>query len=349
MIMKIIDRYKIPDLLGSLIADYEVFAPQRRAGLISFERVSSPEDVLLNYTNSKGSPKGLFFPRSESLFAFRKRGYADFEVEAPPAPAQGVMRRLIFGMRPCDTRSLTLLDRVFDDCDYRDPYYISRRENTTIVGLACSEPLRTCFCTSVGGGPASPEGSDILLVELEGGRYFVDVLTEKGRDLVDRYDVWEDADEVDVAGKAAAEKRAVESISSRVETDGLKEKLDGAFDAEFWDELHRKCLGCGICTYLCPTCHCFDITDEMIKEEGRRVRSWDSCMFPLFTLHASGHNPRPSGKERWRQRLMHKFNYFVENFGEIACVGCGRCVINCPVNLDIRQVVNEFASILTGL
>ena len=134
-------------------------------------------------------------------------------------------------------------------------------------------------------------------------------------------------------------KLSSEKLQSDVNIKNLKEKLDKAFDASFWNEIHQKCLGCGICTFLCPTCYCFDITDEVKDEQGKRIRCWDSCMFPQFTLHASGHNPRPTYRERMRQRIMHKFNYCPENYKETFCVGCGRCIRNCPVNLDIRQII----------
>jgi ferredoxin len=120
----------------------------------------------------------------------------------------------------------------------------------------------------------------------------------------------------------------------------MKEKLDGIFEEEVWETITNNCLGCGACTYLCPTCHCFDITDETNgKGDGIRIRTWDSCQYPLFTLHASGHNPRVNKKQRMRQRLMHKFSYTVEKNDAIFCVGCGRCVIHCPVNLDIREML----------
>jgi len=117
------------------------------------------------------------------------------------------------------------------------------------------------------------------------------------------------------------------------------------FENPIWATIHGKCLACGTCTWMCPTCHCFDISDEVKGNDGVRIRSWDSCMFPLFTKETSGHNPRTSQKERWRQRVMHKFKYYVDNFNAIACVGCGRCVMSCPVNLDIRKVVEDIAKI----
>ncbi|KKL62819.1 hypothetical protein LCGC14_2181390 [marine sediment metagenome] len=121
----------------------------------------------------------------------------------------------------------------------------------------------------------------------------------------------------------------------------IEEKLDKIFDSSLWDRVHQRCLGCGIRTYLCSTCHCFALLDEKNNSGVQRVRSWDSCMFPEFTVEASGHNPRISNRERMRQRVMHKFNYFVKRFGQTACVGCGRCIQNCPVNIDIREIIEE--------
>ncbi len=136
--------------------------------------------------------------------------------------------------------------------------------------------------------------------------------------------------------------RAESAVESRFSFKGVSEKLDRMFDDPFWDKTCQKCLGCGVCTFLCPTCCCFDILEE--TEEEKRVRIWDSCQFSCFTLQGSGHNPRPSGKERMRQRIMHKFNYFVKNHGDSFCVGCGRCVKECPVNLDIREVVRAIST-----
>ncbi|NLW25671.1 MAG: 4Fe-4S binding protein [Clostridia bacterium] len=122
----------------------------------------------------------------------------------------------------------------------------------------------------------------------------------------------------------------------------LAEKLEVIYRSPLWRELQEKCVNCGVCTFLCPTCHCFDLTDD---QKGKKVRSWDSCMFASFTKQASGHNPRPTGAERLRQRVMHKFRYFFENHGIFACVGCGRCVEKCPVNLDIREVLQRIKEV----
>ncbi|NTU59842.1 MAG: 4Fe-4S ferredoxin, partial [Deltaproteobacteria bacterium] len=242
-------------------------------------------------------------------------------------------------------RSFVFLDKVFDQDKYRDPYYVAHRERSTVVSLACAAPpYAACFCTSVGGEPVGGEGADVLLTRL-GDDYLAEFLTPKGEALLPCF---ADARPADAAAEAAKEevRRAAEgAIRSRVPAREVKPILDANFEHPFWAALHQSCLACGTCTFLCPTCHCFDIGDETKGDDGERIRNWDSCMFPLFTLETSGHNPRPSQKERWRQRVMHKFRYIPENFDTVGCVGCGRCVLNCPVNLDIRKIVTDISTL----
>jgi ferredoxin len=303
--------------------------------MINYEARGSGDEIQLDFLNSKQPPKGIFFPCSETLFTFEEG-----EVTSVPLP-EG--QRVVFGIRPCDARSFVMLDEVFNAPDSQDPYYVARRQNIALIGLGCNEPARSCFCTSLGGGPFSTEGLDLLFSDL-GDRFLVESLTERGEALVADSPHFREATEADLKQKADIEARA-EGLMSGPDMDGVKGKLDVVYDDAFWDEVHQKCLGCGVCTYMCPTCHCFDIVDEVAGGEGRRVRNWDTCQFALFTLHTSGHNPRPGGKERMRQRIMHKFRYFVDNFGRVACVGCGRCVRECPVNLDIRAVLEAVKTI----
>jgi len=328
--MRKIAKEKIEEFIQRLIKDYTVFAPVEIEGIISFRKVDKPKDIKLDYQNSKKPPKEIFFPQSEVMLR-----YSDGKVESVEKVGK---KRILFGVRPCDAKAILLLDDVFDAPDYKDVYYTNKRKNTIIVGLGCNLPASTCFCTSLGIGPFSRNGMDILLIDI-GKDYLVDVLTKKGEEILTEDFVRATDEEVKLTEDI--EDKAVKKIKSKVEIKGVKEKLDNMFDAPIWEELSEKCLGCGVCTYLCPTCHCFDIADEAVNSQGERVRNWDSCMFPLFTLEASGHNPRPTGKERMRQRIMHKFNYFVENYKEPACVGCGRCIINCPVNIDVRGVLKE--------
>ncbi|MHC4426779.1 MAG: 4Fe-4S dicluster domain-containing protein [Planctomycetota bacterium] len=333
--MKIIRKDKITGLLGFLAEKYELFAPTQTDSLVvSFERIRKGKQARLGFSNSNDAPKKLFFPQAETLFSYSEGG-----CETPPE-LEAERQRVIFGLRPCDTKSLSLMDKVFDTPDFKDPYYIQRRINTIIFTLACNEPSNSCFCTSLGLGPFLKDGADVFVVDL-GDKYLFEPLTQKGGDLLKEIPGLEEAAEEDAghAEKLAAEAEA--NVTTKVQLDGLPEKLAEMFDAPVWNEIHQKCLGCGVCTYFCPTCHCFDIVDERLDDKGKRIRIWDSCLYPSFTLEASGHNPRPTGRERMRQRIMHKFNYFVETHNEIACVGCGRCVRSCPVSMDITKAIEQ--------
>jgi sulfhydrogenase subunit beta (sulfur reductase) len=347
--MSVLDKSALNDFLDELIGTGQVFAPVLRDQILCMAPVEGADEIvpgletLVRQTIARQASKEIYMPRTETLFAYRDGKYI------PPVLLEEP--RIVFAVRPCDARAVALLDHVFDggpdaepgaasvgDRSYQDPYFMARRKNTLMIGLACNRPLSTCFCTSVGGGPFSTDGLDLLWTDL-GDRYLVEAVTEQGKSLLADSPHMREAGSEDLGRKAELAARAQEAVAGPDVT-GVKEKLDRIYDSPFWEKVHLSCLGCGACTYLCPTCHCFDIQDEGNRGEGRRVRNWDTCQFAQFTLHASGHNPRTSGKERMRQRIMHKFNYFVENFDAIACVGCGRCVRECPVNLDIRAVLS---------
>jgi sulfhydrogenase subunit beta (sulfur reductase) len=332
-----IAKAEVVSLLNTLIKEYKVFAPVEQNDFITFQEIHAGSEAFLDYINSKKPPKEIFFPQSERLFSYDLSRGEGWGVEKPASEKK---QRIIFGIRPCDARSLVLLDNVFDGKQYKDPYYTDKRKNTTIIALGCNHPSSTCFCTSLKGGPFSQEGSDLLLIDI-GQKYILQVVTEKGEKLTKKYNKFKEAEDRSLSLMRDTIKTAEASMKSKTDVQKITEKLGSIFDDPFWDLVSEKCLGCAVCTYLCPTCHCFDITDEVISQTGERVRTWDSCAFPSFTLEASGVNPRPSNKERYRQRIMHKFDYFVANHGMAACVGCGRCIKECPVNLDIRVVLDS--------
>ena len=333
---KIIGKDEIGPLLNKLRESHSIIAPAYRNGEISFDTIDSADEVVLEFSNTKKVPKGVFFPQEEVMFAY-SRSESGTEIKEPILEEEVIL----FGLRPCDARSFLLLDMVFDSEDYRDVYYIRRRSGARIVGLACSSPQGTCFCTTMGSGPFNHSGMDLLLVDL-GDKYLAEAITDYGEELIDGFPAAADADKQKKSDMRENAEKGMKTVVA--DLDGLKDKLDGMFEADFWDDVHMKCIGCATCTYLCPTCHCFDICEEEESDSrGYRLRLWDSCALSLFTLHTSGHNPRTSTRERTRQRIMHKFNYFVRNYGEFACVGCGRCVQNCPVNLDIRDVLDTIA------
>jgi Pyruvate/2-oxoacid:ferredoxin oxidoreductase delta subunit len=168
----------------------------------------------------------------------------------------------------------------------------------------------------------------------------VELLTEKGM-AFQKNKFFEEANEKEIGLAKGVEGKATEKVKASIPVDGIEKKLDQMAESPYWERVQEKCLGCRVCTYLCPTCHCFDIVDEAVTNKGRRVRNWDSCLSSLYSQETSGHNPRPTNRERTRQRLMHKFNYFPKNFDRIACVGCGRCILYCPAHFDIRQTIKE--------
>jgi sulfhydrogenase subunit beta (sulfur reductase) len=243
--------------------------------------------------------------------------------------------RVVFGIRPCDAKAVSLVRMNFDAKDYKDPYWLGLFNATTFVGLACDSPCQSCFCTTAGCGPYHEEGLDVLLVD-QGDNYLAKPITDKGKQLLATAG-WSKSAEVDL-GKRKAD--AENKICSVVATDNLAatDTLT-LYGAPFWEDTSFACINCGTCTFVCPTCWCFDIQDEVHGKAGKRMRNWDSCMFPIFTIHTTGHNPRGTKLQRVRQRFMHKLKYFVDKYNAgIMCVGCGRCIRQCPVNIDIRKI-----------
>lgn len=329
-----IGRDHVACLLDALMEGYTVVAPVERKGPAVFDRLASGSEAALSFTASAASPKEAVMPRLETLLSLDGDG-SHLSVQAHTGRRRPL---ILFGSRPCDARGFKYLDEVFLNGPDPDIYYRNRRESLLIVSIGCREPLGTCFCTTTGGGPMSTEGSDVFLVGLDSG-YQVQAVTGKGAALLNdpafkRF--LNPAASVCEPGSPRAE------VSPGITPAGLKEMLDAGFVSHRWLDLTGKCLSCGVCTFVCPTCHCFDLVDEEGPGVKVRNRIWDSCQFPCFTEQASGHNPRPTSLERYRQRVMHKFSYSLDKYGMAGCVGCGRCVRQCPVGLDIRQVLLSF-------
>jgi sulfhydrogenase subunit beta (sulfur reductase) len=324
----LLEKNRLNEFLSAL-RNYEVLAPVKKDGLTVFELITNPNEVVLDLKNQPNSPKRAIFPQTEILFVFDKSNAAK-----EPQGRAGQKQQIVFGIRPCDARGFHLLDPVFEK-EYPDPYFIQKRQSTILIGIQCSEPYSNCFCTSVGGNPSSSEGLDILLTDL-GEQYFFEVVTSKGEQLAkEAVAVLSSPTSQQQTEKEKRSEMANQKIRRTIDTDGIASKIKKHFDDSLWKELSEKCISCGICTYTCPTCHCFDIQDERVKGKAHRLRIWDSCMFPEYTLHASGHNPRPTRAERLRNRIYHKFKQNIEIYGVPGCVGCGRCITLCPENVDL--------------
>ncbi|MDR1815446.1 MAG: 4Fe-4S dicluster domain-containing protein [Clostridiales Family XIII bacterium] len=294
-----------------------------REALAGAYAVVVPDEVL--------PPKDALFPRSETLYETDRR-----TGEARAAGAGG--KTLLFGVRPCDARAIGNLDAAFLESGYVDANYAQRRENATIVALACAQiPSPACFCDSMGGSPHEAPEADVVLTEAaDGSGYALDFQSEKGSAVAE---IWKAADLIGPM-PAHLEKAPAPTCTLKVnKVPDLAQKLTAAFEDGLWERLAEACLGCGCCTYVCPTCYCFDIGLENRGGTADTFRCWDSCMFPGYTQMAGGHNPRWSKTQRLRNRYLHKLAYFDERYGRTLCVGCGRCICRCPQGLDITRAV----------
>jgi len=331
-----LDKKDFKPFLQSLMVEYDLFAPVQLAeGVAVFKKIDRPDEVDFSSSNTQKPAKEVFFPQSETMFRYEKTG----KQHQVTSTEEVERKRVILGARPCDIQAVSLIDQVFSGKEFTDVYYVNKRKATTIIGMACDHPLSTCFCSSMKGGPFHREGSDLFLIDL-GEAYLVELLTEKGKTF-QKNKFLKEALAKDINLAKEVEEKATPKTDGSLPVAGIEKRLDQMLESPFWERVQEKCIGCRICTYLCPTCHCFDIVDEALTNKGQRVRNWDSCLSSLYSQETSGHNPRPTNRERTRQRIMHKFNYFPKNFDQIACVGCGRCIIYCPVNFDIRQTIKE--------
>ncbi len=327
-------KQQLDALLDRLAGTAALYAPARVRNWTEFRRVHSYREIDLTRVNTKQPAKAALFPQTEPLLRFA--GNSTDASTKPPT------EQVWFGVRPCDAAGLAFLERFFSGNSPADPYVQARRSHTTVISLACNEPAATCFCLAVGGSPTGTRGTDLLVTDLD-GRYLAEPVTGKGETLVKDLP---EASPADIATKRKLAEKAAAAITLRIDTATLKKKLDRSFEHPTWETLCLPCVNCGACTFLCPTCHCFDVTDETRRGQTARIRVWDSCQFCLYSRHASGHNPRVTPRSRYRNRVMDKFSYTVDMVGEVSCVGCGRCIIECPSAIDIRETVTALVQAL---
>lgn len=322
-------------LFEKIAASQKLYIPTDRPDGAAEFRQWEKGMKMSNALNTVRSAKDFFFPQTENLVDFKIDGM-NIEVEDIREECEDFV---IFGVRACDARSFTILDKVYL-ADPVDSYYKNRRDHGTVVTMACTKPSETCFCTVFGIDPTVPEGD--VSVFSDGENYFFLDRTEKGTKLVEMLaDILTESD----ASKLAETQEAARNIMKKLPLSGLStasfggDKMNELFNSEKWAELSESCLGCGTCTFVCPTCQCYDIKDFNTGHGIKRFRCWDSCMYSDFTKMAHG-NPRLTQKERFRQRFMHKLVYFpANNEGEFGCVGCGRCLSKCPISMNIVKVM----------
>lgn len=327
----LLSKKDLDKALEILAADANVFVPGEVNNVKKFVLWEKGKNIELTGDNVELPPKDILFPNTEKMYSY-KMGVSVEVKEIVNNPVQ-----IVFGIRPCDVRSIECMDKVFLEKNHEDKYYSGKRENLTIFSMGCNHAQETCFCDSMGLDPNNAPTADVMMNDA-GDNLYLNAQTKKGELALEKIN------------KLLSEGEKPETKTScqyKVNmTKDLPEKLSKAFEHSIWDEVSRACVGCATCTYVCPTCYCFDIGSENHGAEGTKFRCWDSCMFSDYSRMAGGHNPRPTKKERVRNRFMHKLSYFDERYGMTLCVGCGRCVEKCPAHMDISDFINKAGEVL---
>ena len=330
--------YKLPyeklyDLLDKVAAGQKLYVPTDKDGEAVFAAYA-PGAQLTKKLNTNRSAKDFFFPQTENLYDIKMKG-KQLTVEDTREECEDFT---VFGVRGCDARAFAILDKVFLS-DPVDTYYKNRREHGTVVTLACNRPEETCFCRAFGIEAGDPEG-DATAWRI-GDELYLAARTDKGEAFIDSVkDLLEETDGAMIESLKKAAAYVMDQLPlGRLSFEGMKKTdLMTHFKNEKWASLSESCLGCGTCTFVCPTCQCYDIREFDTGKGVKKFRCWDSCMYSDFTLMAHG-NSRNSQLERFRQRFMHKLVYFPDNNGgEFGCVGCGRCLAKCPIQTNIVKV-----------
>lgn len=322
-------------------ASYLLTGPVKEKDSHVFRGLSQGEQPDMDYTETLLSPKSVVFSQSEIMLKYTT-DKSDKDYNIMQEVKKEYPARAVIGIRPFDAKAIQLTKLNFDTAEYKDPYWLNAYNACTFIGLANTNPSSTDFSISCGTGPFDESGLDVLVVNL-GDTFLAKVLTEKGEAWVNAAGFKTEAGEDDLKRMEEIKSSAEDKISSSVSFDKIAGKtVLELFDDEHWEDTAFACINCGTCTYACPTCWCFDIQDEQYGSKGVRIKNWDTCMTALFTLHGSGHNPREHAWQRTRQRFMHKLKYFADKYNRgIMCVGCGRCINQCPANIDIREVCEK--------
>ncbi len=339
---------------------YEVLGPTLHDSAISYGPIHAIEDLpegwtseqtpgsyrltrrtdgaLFGYATGPKSLKNFLHPSEIKLFT-AERTDGTFRILPNDGPPP---RRAFLGVRACELAAAEIQDRVLIEDRFKDMIYGQRRAGSIVIAVNCSDPSEVCFCTSMGTGPRAKSGYDLALTEIMGRdshEFLVEVGSETGADLLAATEYSEASEELRRKSDAVTA-RAGQSIERRFENSGVAELLKESFDHPRWDDVASRCLACGNCTMVCPTCFCVTVEDmsDVTGEHAERWRKWDSCFTLGFSYIHYG-SVRLSTKSRYRQWLTHKLSYWHDQFGESGCVGCGRCIAWCPAGIDLTEEV----------
>ena len=341
---------------GLAARDYQVLGPTLRDGAIIYDEVAQIRDLPAGWTDRQDAGRYHLERRKDmALFGFALGPQSWKRFLHPPIEILWTMRRdedglkvaareektpklAFIGVRACELRAIAIQDRVLCEGPYQDVAYATRRRDVLVIAVNCGQVGGTCFCVSMQAGPKAAAGFDLALTELlddHSHDILVEVGSDAGAELLSLVP-HRPASEVELAAAEAVVARAASQMGRQLETDGIKELLQGNLDHPRWEEVAERCLSCGNCTMVCPTCFCTTVEDhsDLAGISAERVRKWDSC-FTMDFSYLHGGSVRQTARSRYRQWMTHKLANWIDQFGTSGCVGCGRCITWCPVGIDI--------------
>lgn len=318
--------------LEKALSDWQIAAPTQKGERFMYDYITKVADIELEYKPTVLSPKKFLFPQEEVLLKYSSDGKISANIEASPL--------VLFGLRPCDLNGIKILTEAFAD-DNGDPNYLAKREKAVIIGIDCKKICdKDAFCYKVDSQNANG-GYDVMLYEI-GNEYLVEMANDKGSNFVSKYFTTEKAGGNELC-EFQKQKQGCFSEKPFKNLEKFPETFEKNNHHAVWQEEGSRCLSCGSCIMVCPTCYCFDATDEMDLNltEGKRTRKWDACMLSCFAVVAGGENFRHSKEARLHHRISRKFNYLMKKHGQSVCVGCGRCVRACLADISPKTIAEK--------